>query len=164
MGTAVSTPDKKVTINDFDLVRLVGKGAFGKVWQVRRKGTGEIYALKVLNKKTIVEQNLVEHTVFERDVMLTCNNPFIINLYYSFQNDDNLYFVLDFVGGGSLFTLLRDHQLGYFPEAQGRFYAAEILLGIEELHKHGIAYRDLKLENVLLGIDGIAIIVYITIK
>ena len=86
--------------------------------------------------------------------MLSCNNPFIINLYYTFQNEDNLYFVLDFVGGGSLFTVLRDHPLGYFPELQGKFYAAEILLGIEELHKNGIAYRDLKLENILLGIDG----------
>ena len=146
--------ERKLTLEDFDFVRLVGKGAFGKVWQVRRKDTGEIFALKILDKKTVVEQNLVEHTVFERDVMLTCNNPFIINLYYAFQNEENLYFVLDFVGGGSLFTVLRDHPLGYFPENPGRFYAAEILMGIEVLHKNGIAYRDLKLENILLGIDG----------
>lgn len=156
MGNSVptATGTRKLGLEDFDFVRLVGKGAFGKVWQVRRKETGEIYAMKVLDKKTVIEQNLVEHTVFERDVMLACNNPFIINLYYAFQNNDNLYFVLDFVGGGSLFTVLRDHPMGYFPESEARFYAAEILLGIEELHKNGIAYRDLKLENILLGIDG----------
>ena len=155
MGNQVSQEGgKKLALEDFDLVRLVGKGAFGKVWQVRRKDTGEVYAMKVLDKKTVIEQNLVEHTVFERDVMLACNNPFIINLYYAFQNEENLYFILDFVGGGSLFTVLRDHPVGYFSEPQSRFYAAEILLGIEELHRNNIAYRDLKLENILLGIDG----------
>ena len=157
MGNAPSDGAKgvpKVGLEDFDLVRLVGKGAFGKVWQVRRKGTGEVFAMKVLDKKMVVEQNLVEHTVFERDVMLSCNNPFIINLYYAFQTDESLHFILDFVGGGSLFTVLRDHPYGYFTGDQARFYAAEILLGIEELHRNGIAYRDLKLENVLLGIDG----------
>jgi len=155
MGNSITQPvDRKVTIEDFDFVRLVGKGAFGKVWQVRKKDTGQIFAMKVLSKKTIVEQNLVQHTVFERDVMLTCNNPFIVNLYYAFQTDDALHFVLDFVGGGSLFTVLRDHPQGYFPESQAKFYAAEILLGLEELHRNEIVYRDLKLENILIGTDG----------
>ena len=156
MGNNVAVPPgRKLNLEDFDLVRLVGKGAFGKVWQVRKRDSGEIFAMKVLDKKTVIEQNLVAHTVLERDVMLMCNNPFIVNMYYAFQTTESLYFILDFVGGGSLFTVLRDHDLGYFIESHARFYAAEILLGIEELHNHEIVYRDLKLENILLGTDGI---------
>jgi len=144
----------KVGLADFDMVRLVGKGAFGKVWEVRKKDTGETFAMKELSKKSVIQQNLVEHTVTERNVMLLCENPFIINLYFAFQTEEKLYFVLDFVAGGSLFELFSKVDDGYLPEETVRLYAAEILLGIEELHQKGIVYRDMKLENILIGEDG----------
>lgn len=148
------TEAKKLSLEDFELVRLIGKGAFGKVWMVRRKEFGDIYAMKILHKQSVVDQNLIEHTLLERDVMLMCNNPFIINLYWSFQTEENLYFVVDFIGGGSLWNQLVDDERGYFSEENVRFYASEIILGIEELHSKGIVYRDLKPENILIGTDG----------
>jgi len=112
-----------------------------QVWQVRKKDTGEIYAMKALDKKDIIEQDLVQHTITEREVMLSINHPFIINLKFAFQTEDKLYFVLDYIDGGSLFQLFADLDLGYFTTKQARFYAAEILLGLEALHKENIVYR-----------------------
>jgi len=108
---------------------------------VRKKDTGEIYAMKALDKKDIIEQDLVQHTITEREVMLSINHPFIINLKFAFQTEDKLYFVLDYIDGGSLFQLFADLDLGYFTTKQARFYAAEILLGLEALHKENIVYR-----------------------
>lgn len=155
MGNVTNkTSASAVGVDDFEFLFLVGKGAFGKVWKVRKKDTGKIYAMKILRKKEVLEQNLVEHTNLERDIMAVFgSHPFIINLYFAFQTADKLHFVLDYLSGGSLFYHLSNHD-GPFPEHVVAFYAAEIIVGLETLHKNNIVYRDLKLENILLDTDG----------
>jgi len=147
-----SSSKKKVSQEDFEVLALVGKGNFGKVFQVRKKDTGEIFALKILMKQNIVESNETAHTMAERSILQRIRHPFLVNLYYSFQTEDKLFLVMDFVNGGELFFHLQ--QEDRFSEERACFYAAEILLGLEHLHEHGIVYRDLKLENLLLTPDG----------
>ena len=109
--------------------------------------------MKSLKKDAVIEENLIEHTIVEREIMLSMgHHPFIVNLDFAFQTDTDLYFVLEYVGGGSLMTLLR--RSPELKESQVKFYAGEILLGLEALHMSNIVYRDLKLENVLIGSDG----------
>lgn len=141
MGNA-ALQSAKVSVDDFEVMRLAGKGAFGSVWQVFKKDTKEIFAMKILNKKDVVSQNLVDHTIQERDIMLAMKDkPFVIGLHYSFQTAEKLYFIIDYVGGGSLFSLLRSSKSGYLEEDQVVFYAVEVLIGIQELHKENIIYR-----------------------
>jgi len=143
---------KKVTVDDFDLLKVIGKGSFGKVIQVRRKDTGKIFAMKILHKQTIIERNEVEHTKAEKSILMKLEHPFLVKLHYSFQDAEKLYFVMDYINGGELFYhLQKDKQ---FSEERVRFYAAEIASGLEYLHAAGVIYRDLKPENLLLNRDG----------
>jgi serine/threonine protein kinase len=144
--------DEKIGVDDFELLKVVGKGAFGKVFQVRKKDNNKIYAMKVLSKKNIVERGEIEHIKTEKAILQKLVHPFLVNLYYSFQDGDKLYFVMDFINGGEMFTHLSKSKK--FSEDRVRFYAAEILLGLEYLHSNGVVYRDLKPENILLTADG----------
>ncbi|KAJ3374877.1 AGC/AKT protein kinase [Allomyces macrogynus ATCC 38327] len=137
---------------DFDLLKVVGKGSFGKVLQVRKKDTGRIYAMKILNKKDIIARQEVAHTLSERNVLVQANSPFLVGLKFSFQTADKLYLVLDYMNGGELFYHLQNEQV--FSEHRAKFYTAELVLALEHLHRHGIVYRDLKPENVLLDSTG----------
>eukprot|EP01118_Nematostelium_gracile_P019396 TRINITY_DN897_c0_g3_i1.p1 TRINITY_DN897_c0_g3~~TRINITY_DN897_c0_g3_i1.p1 ORF type:complete len:441 (-),score=138.81 TRINITY_DN897_c0_g3_i1:612-1934(-) len=154
-GTAVSaTPGgkSKVGVQDFDILNLIGKGSFGKVLQVRKKDTGRIYAMKVLNKKNILENNELEHTRTEKNILQKLIHPFLVNLNYCFQTADKLYFIMDYINGGELFYhLQKEHK---FTPERVKFYCAEIILGLEYLHNSGVIYRDLKPENILLTEDG----------
>jgi serine/threonine protein kinase len=142
----------KPSMDDFVLLKVLGKGSFGKVMQVRLKATGKIYAMKVLHKKHIMERKQVENTMAEKEILAKANHPFIVGLKASFQTEDKLYFVLDFCAGGELFFHLgRD---GRFYEGRARFYTAEILLALRHLHSIGVVYRDLKPENILLDENG----------
>ncbi|GAM28828.1 hypothetical protein SAMD00019534_120040 [Acytostelium subglobosum LB1] len=143
---------ERVGVEDFDLLNVIGKGSFGKVLQVRKKDTGMIYAMKVLNKKNIVERNEVDHTRAEKNILQKLVHPFLINLNYSFQTDDKLYFIMDYINGGELFFHLQNEEK--FDLARVRFYCAEIVCGLEYLHNCGVMYRDLKPENILLTADG----------
>lgn len=144
--------EEKVSVADFELLNLVGKGSFGKVIQVRKINTGEIFAMKVLSKRHIVEHNEVAHTKSEKNILMKLQHPFLVGLNYSFQTDDKLYFILDYVNGGELFYhLQRDKR---FSEDRVRFYGAEIVLALEYLHAAGVVYRDLKPENLLLTDEG----------
>jgi len=139
-------------IDDFDLLKIIGKGSYGTVVQVRLKDTGDIFAMKVIDKKFIVEKNEIQHTISERNILSKVNHPFIMKLFFAFQTEDKLYLVLEFVNGGELYFHL---QLdGNFGTDRTRFYSAEIVLALEYLHKSGIIYRDLKPENVLIDGDG----------
>lgn len=142
----------KVNLEDFELLNVIGKGSFGKVIQVRKKDTKKIYAMKVLNKKTIIERNELEHTKAEKSILQKLCHPFLVNLNYSFQTPDKLYFIMDYVNGGELFYHLQKDKK--FTEDRVRFYCAEIVLGLEYLHNTGVLYRDLKPENILLTSDG----------
>eukprot|EP00164_Ancoracysta_twista_P004427 GFYU01005975.1.p1 GENE.GFYU01005975.1~~GFYU01005975.1.p1 ORF type:complete len:352 (+),score=116.26 GFYU01005975.1:202-1257(+) len=143
---------KKMAINDFDLLKVVGKGSFGKVMQVRMKDSGQIYAMKVLRKDAIIARNQVEHTKAERNILEAIQHPFIVNLHYAFQTEDKLYLIIDYVSGGELFFHLR--RAGKFPLARAKFYVAQILLAIAHLHEADIIYRDLKPENLLIDNEG----------
>jgi RAC serine/threonine-protein kinase len=144
--------EEKVGVADFELLNLVGKGSFGKVIQVRKIDTGEIFAMKVLSKRHIVEHNEVAHTKSEKNILMKLQHPFLVGLNYSFQTDDKLYFILDYVNGGELFYHLQREKR--FAEDRVRFYGAEIVLALEYLHNAGVVYRDLKPENLLLTDEG----------
>lgn len=144
--------DKHLTIEDFDLLKVVGKGSFGKVMQVRKRDTKRIYALKTLRKAHIISRAEVNHTLAERTVLAQIDNPFIVPLKFSFQSPEKLYLVLAFVNGGELFHHLQ-HE-GRFDLNRARFYTAELLCALECLHEYNVIYRDLKPENILLDYTG----------
>lgn len=141
-----------LTIDDFELMTVIGKGSFGKVMQVRKRDTGRIYALKTIRKAHIVSRNEITHTLAERLVLAQVDSPFIVPLKFSFQSEQKLYLVLACVNGGELFHhLQREHT---FNEERARFYSAELLLALEHLHELDVVYRDLKPENILLDYTG----------
>lgn len=142
----------KLTIEDFELLTLVGKGSFGKVIQVRKKDTDRIYALKTIQKARIISRFEVAHTLAERSVLAQINNPFIVPLKFTFQSPEKLYFVLAFVNGGELFHHLSREKR--FDVNRSRFYIAELLCALECLHGFNVIYRDLKPENILLDYQG----------
>ncbi|KAI9908034.1 hypothetical protein PsorP6_003391 [Peronosclerospora sorghi] len=145
-------PSGKVSLKHFDVLRMIGKGSFGKVLLVRKKHTSQLFAVKILSKPAIVKKRQVEHTRTERRVLASISHPFVVCLHYAFQTHDKLYFVLDYCPGGDLFFHLS--RCGCFPEAMAKFYAAEIVLALIHLHEQGIVYRDLKPENIMLDVDG----------
>lgn len=148
----VETRAGKLKIEDFELLKVVGKGSFGKVMQVRKKDTSRIYALKTIRKAHIISRSEVAHTLAERSVLAQINNPFIVPLKFSFQSPEKLYFVLAFVNGGELFHhLQKEHR---FDVNRARFYTAELLCALECLHGFSVIYRDLKPENILLDYQG----------
>lgn len=155
---AVEGGDENVTLGDFELLKVIGRGTYGKVMQVRRRDTSEVYAMKVLKKENIFARNDpkdLQHTIAERNVLALINtqeHPFILGLKYAFHTPAKLYYVLNFCNGGDLYYLLS--RCKKFKEAQARFYAGEIFLALQHLHKLGVIYRDLKPENVLLDGDG----------
>ena len=148
-----STEKSHVKPSDFEFLKVIGNGSFGKVLIAKHKREERIYAVKVLQKKIILKKNEKHHVMCERNVLLkNLNHPFLVGLHYSFQSHDKLYFVLDYANGGELFFHLQREQ--YFSEPRARFYAAEITSALGYLHSQGVVYRDLKPENILLDCDG----------
>ncbi|QSS64779.1 serine/threonine-protein kinase sck1 [Histoplasma capsulatum] len=149
------TDKKQFGPNDFQILKLIGKGTFGQVYQVRKKDTQRIYAMKVLSKKVIIQKKEVAHTLGERNILVRTamtNSPFIVGLKFSFQTPTDLYLVTDYMSGGELFWHLQKE--GRFQEARAKFYIAELILALQHLHEHDIVYRDLKPENILLDANG----------
>ncbi|KAJ0436852.1 putative protein kinase AGC-Pl family [Helianthus annuus] len=146
----------KIGPGDFEIMRVIGKGSFGKVFQVRRKGESVIgdgiFAMKVMRKDTIIKNNHVDYMKAERDILTKVVHPFIVQLRYSFQTKTKLYLILDFINGGHLFFHL--YRQGIFSEDQARVYTAEIVSAVSHLHERGIVHRDLKPENILMDADG----------
>ena len=143
---------EKAGIDDFELLKVLGKGSFGKVMQVKKKDTGEIFAMKILQKDKVLEKHQLEHTKAERHILQAVQHPFTVHLRFAFQSESKLYMVLDYVNGGELFFHLQNSVR--FSEVRARLYGAEILLALGHLHKLGVIYRDLKPENILLDKDG----------
>ena len=138
----------KVTLNDFQVIKMLGKGAFGKVLLVYNEELKKYFAMKTLNKAYIKKYQQTKHTKEERKILEKIDYPFIAKLYYAFQNDKKLYMITEYMPGGEMFYHL--HMNFNFNENKAKFYIAEIVLAIDHLHKNNILYRDLKPENILL--------------
>ncbi|KAM4060195.1 kinase [Hirsutella rhossiliensis] len=151
-GSTPRVTKGKYSLGDFDILRTLGTGSFGRVHLVQSKHNQRFYAVKVLKKVQVVKMKQVEHTNDERRMLADVKHPFIITLWGTFADCKNLYMVMDFVEGGELFSLLR--KSGRFPNPVAKFYAAETTLALEYLHSKNIIYRDLKPENLLLDRHG----------
>lgn len=149
-------PKDKIKLNigpdDFEYLKVIGRGYFGKVSQVVFKHDGQIYALKSLKKSKLKEAKHIEHTKTERRILEIVHHPFIVSLKFAFQTQAKLYLVMDYVDGGELFYHLRKKRR--FDEKQAKFFLAQIVLAIEFLHSKKIIYRDLKPENIVVNSDG----------
>eukprot|EP00923_Selenidium_pygospionis_P018528 GHVN01032410.1.p1 GENE.GHVN01032410.1~~GHVN01032410.1.p1 ORF type:complete len:883 (-),score=287.62 GHVN01032410.1:484-3132(-) len=145
-------PRERVNLGDFRVLQLLGKGSYGTVYLVQKITTERVYAMKVLRKDIVISRKQVEHTKTERNVMVAIRHPFIVQLYYSLQTKQKLYFIMEYCPGGELFFHLSRRRI--FDEEGCRFYASQILLALAHLHTMNIIYRDLKPENILLDKDG----------
>ncbi|KAH0631187.1 hypothetical protein JD844_005389 [Phrynosoma platyrhinos] len=150
----VKEGSEKAHPSQFELLKVLGQGSFGKVFLVRKitpPDNGHLYAMKVLKKATLKVRDRVR-TKMERDILVEVNHPFIVKLHYAFQTEGKLYLILDFLRGGDLFMRLSKEVM--FTEEDVKFYLAELALGLGHLHRLGIVYRDLKPENILLDDEG----------
>ncbi|GAM27975.1 hypothetical protein SAMD00019534_111510 [Acytostelium subglobosum LB1] len=145
-------PNSSVSIADFEIIKPISRGAFGRVYLAQKRKTGDLYAVKVLKKLDTVRKNMADHVVVERNILAAVENPFIVKLFYAFQSTDKLYLVMEYLIGGDCASLLR--ALGCFDEAMARHYIAETILCLEYLHKHAIIHRDLKPDNMLIDSKG----------
>lgn len=140
------------SFENLKVVRTLGSGAFGRVKLVKSLADSRTFALKCQSKKAIVENGLQEHVMSERTILIQLDHPFILNLHGSFQDEHSIYFVLELLQGGELFTQLRSR--GQLDELGAKFYAAQVLLAFAHIHSKNIAYRDLKPENLVLDATG----------
>jgi serum/glucocorticoid-regulated kinase 2 len=151
-ATIYSKDKKTISIDSFKCLKVLGKGAYGKVQLVEKLDTKELFAMKSLRKAEIIEQDQVEHTKAERMILAHTNHPFLVGLEYAFQTKDKLFFILQFMRGGELFQHLKRERV--FEESRVKFYTACMALGLGHLHSKEIVYRDLKPENVLMDDYG----------
>lgn len=143
----------RLGVEDFSTVSVIGKGAFGIVKLVQKKDTGRIYAMKQLKKKDMIKRDQVQHIKAERELLqLGENCPWVVQLYFSFQDPIHLYLIMEYLPGGDLMSLLIKEDV--FSETATRFYVAEMILAIEFVHSLGFIHRDIKPDNVLIDREG----------
>jgi ribosomal protein S6 kinase beta len=151
--TISGVQSNKITPDDFTLLKVIGRGAYGKVLLVRHNLSTKVYAMKVLSKNTLVKHNQVNYTKMERNVMIKLRHPYIVSLHYAFQTSDKAFLVSDYCSGGELFTQLQKLG-GMVSEAIARVCLAQVVLALEYLHSQNIIHRDIKPENILLDSKG----------
>ena len=143
---------KRLTVKDFESLAIVGKGAFGEVRLVKKKDDNQILALKAMVKDAMVVKNQVGHVRAERDILSEADNPWLVKLHYSFQDDQHLYLLMEYMPGGDLMALLMKEDI--LTEEATRIYAAESCLAIQSVHDLGYVHRDLKPDNLLIDHTG----------
>jgi serine/threonine protein kinase len=152
-GGALNKKNKNaVSISEFEILKPISRGAFGKVYLAQKRKTGDLYAIKVLSKSDLVRKNAADSVIAERNALAKAHNPFVVKLFYAFQSPENLYLVMEYLIGGDLASLLRN--LDCFDFVMAQQYAAEIVLALEYLHSVGIVHRDLKPDNILITDEG----------
>lgn len=150
--TAPTSP-KLPTIKDFCILKPISRGAFGKVFLgYKRNDQNKLFAIKVMRKSEMINKNMVSQVITERNALALSRSPFCVTLYYSLQTISSIYLVMEYMVGGDLKSLLA--MYGFFEESAARFYAAEICLALQYLHKHGIVHRDIKPDNMLISATG----------
>ena len=143
---------KIITLDDFEIIKLIGRGSFANVYLVKNKSNQKIYSMKKLNKPFLKRNKQEQHTINERILLSKMNNPFLVKLYCCFQDNEHLYFIMEFIQGGELFFHL--HRETRFDDEKTSFYIAELILALDFLHKNKVIYRDIKPENILLDVEG----------
>ncbi|CAA2974568.1 probable serine threonine kinase IREH1 [Olea europaea subsp. europaea] len=142
----------RTSIDDFEIIKPISRGAFGRVFLAKKRTTGDLFAIKVLKKADMIRKNAVESILAERDILISVRNPFVVRFFYSFTCRENLYLVMEYLNGGDLYSLLRN--LGCLDEDIARVYIAEVVLALEYLHSLRVVHRDLKPDNLLIAHDG----------
>uniref|UniRef100_A0A453JJZ2 non-specific serine/threonine protein kinase n=3 Tax=Triticinae TaxID=1648030 RepID=A0A453JJZ2_AEGTS len=142
----------RTSIEDFEIIKPISRGAFGRVFLAKKRVTGDLFAIKVLKKADMIRKNAVESILAERDILISARNPFVVRFFYSFTCRENLYLVMEYLNGGDLYSLLRG--LGCLDEDMARTYIAELVLALEYLHSLNVIHRDLKPDNLLISRDG----------
>ncbi|XP_023226686.1 serine/threonine-protein kinase tricorner-like isoform X2 [Centruroides sculpturatus] len=142
----------RLGVDDFEPLKVIGRGAFGEVRLVQKKDTGHVYAMKILHKADMLEKEQVAHVRAERDILVEADHQWVVKMYYSFQDMMNLYLVMEFLPGGDMMTLLMKKDT--LTEESTQFYIAETALAIESIHKLGFIHRDIKPDNLLLDARG----------
>ncbi|CAN4094507.1 unnamed protein product [Withania somnifera] len=142
----------KISVDDFELLMIIGRGAFGEVRLCRDKVSGNIYAMKKLKKSEMLSRGQVEHVRAERNLLAEVASHFIVKLFYSFQDADYLYLVMEYLPGGDMMTLLMREET--LTETVARFYIAQSVLAVESIHKHNYIHWDIKPDNLLLDKNG----------
>ncbi|XP_033118381.1 serine/threonine-protein kinase tricorner-like [Anneissia japonica] len=142
----------RLGVDDFESLRVIGRGAFGEVRLVQKKDTGHIYAMKILRKADMHEKEQVAHVRAERDILVEADNPWVVKMYYSFQDPNNLYLIMEFLPGGDMMTLLIKRDT--LSEECTQFCIAETILAIHSIHKLDFIHRDIKPDNLLIDITG----------
>ncbi|WOL09240.1 putative serine/threonine protein kinase IREH1 [Canna indica] len=142
----------RTSIDDFEIIKPISRGAYGRVFLAKKRTTGDLFAIKVLKKADMIRKNAVESILAERDILITVRNPFVVRFFYSFTSRENLYLVMEYLNGGDLYSLLRN--LGCLDEDVARIYIAEVVLALEYLHSMRVVHRDLKPDNLLIAHDG----------
>eukprot|EP01094_Clydonella_sp_ATCC50884_P001086 TRINITY_DN10813_c1_g1_i3.p1 TRINITY_DN10813_c1_g1~~TRINITY_DN10813_c1_g1_i3.p1 ORF type:complete len:1472 (+),score=493.47 TRINITY_DN10813_c1_g1_i3:86-4501(+) len=140
------------TIHDFEIIKPISRGAFGRVWLVRKRATGDLFAMKALKKADMIDKNLVDQVIIERNILAASENPYVVTLFYAFQNDKFLFLVMEYLYGGDTSSLLE--HVGYFEEDMARVYIAELIMALQYLHSQGIIHRDVKPDNLLITPNG----------
>eukprot|EP01130_Rhizamoeba_saxonica_P001322 TRINITY_DN11199_c0_g1_i1.p1 TRINITY_DN11199_c0_g1~~TRINITY_DN11199_c0_g1_i1.p1 ORF type:complete len:487 (-),score=95.82 TRINITY_DN11199_c0_g1_i1:36-1496(-) len=147
----------RLSTDTFKTIKIIGKGSFGEVRLVRMRGTSKFYAMKKLSKSSMIKRNQVGRIKAERDALAHLNdfykqNPWVVRLYYSFQDALSIYLIMEYVPGGDMMSRLIEYDI--FPEEDVRFYIAELILAIDSIHQYGYVHRDIKPDNILLDKKG----------
>ena len=142
----------KVVMDDFEIIKTIGRGSVGKIILVKYKKTDDLYTIKSMRKDQLLSESLIENILDEKNILSEGQCEFLLPLSFFFQSPERIYFVTPFMKGGDLYHKLKID--GYLPEDLVRFYTAQVAIALQHLHEFGIAYRDLKPENILIDEDG----------